>query len=293
MALTARGTAYTIEENGETEPGLRARWYVADHLRNMPDIPLLIYVHGNGGTYTSMNNQSALQAWLIDNGWAVFESDSGSTSNFGNDDAQAANIEGLAWVESRISVGVIAGLGVSMGGVLTYWLASLAPFADRVNHIVIQQGVTDLTYRYTATTSGTQVLGYHYGIGWTTVVDMDAWEVVADGHDPMWTDPSVWEGKKVLQLWDADDPTVVWSNHGEKWVAKYGDVADVEILGTTGQGHSYRTEHLEATYAFLTAITAPPEPPEPTPGPGIWDDLWVYKGLRIVGGDLRLYPLAI
>lgn len=120
MALTASGTAYTVEENGETENGRRSRWYVADHLRNKPDVPLLLFVHGNGATYTSLDTtaQGQVRDWLVDNGWAVFEADAGGTSNFGNDAAQQAYIDGLAWVETRIDVGVIVALGVSMGGAL-------------------------------------------------------------------------------------------------------------------------------------------------------------------------------
>lgn len=288
MALTSSGTAYTVEENGETENGLRARWYVADHLRDKPDVPLLLFVHGNGGTYLTLDTtaQGQVRDWLVDNGWAVFEADAGGGSNFGNDAAQQAYIDGLAWIESRIDVGVIAALGVSMGGVAAYWLASLAPFADRVNHVVIQQGVSDLTYRYTATTSGTQVLGYHYGLGWTTTVDMPAWEIAADGHDPMWTDVNAWNGKQVLQLWDDADMTVEWAHHGEKWVQKYGSFADVEVIGTSGNGHTFHAEHREPTYAFLSQITSPlPQPPLER------GNVWRVHQYRIVGGDMRLYPL--
>ena len=288
MALTSSGTAYTVEENGETENGLRARWYVADHLRDKPDVPLLLFVHGNGGTYLTLDTtaQGQVRDWLVDNGWAVFEADAGGGSNFGNDAAQQAYIDGLAWIESRIDVGVIATLGVSMGGVAAYWLASLAPFADRVNHVVIQQGVSDLTYRYTATTSGTQVLGYHYGLGWTTTVDMPAWEIAADGHDPMWTDVNAWNGKQVLQLWDDADMTVEWAHHGEKWVQKYGSFADVEVIGTSGNGHTFHAEHREPTYAFLSQITSPlPQPPLER------GNVWRVHQYRIVGGDMRLYPL--
>lgn len=288
MALTSSGTAYTVEENGETENGLRARWYVADHLRDKPDVPLLLFVHGNGATYTSLDTtaQGQVRDWLVDNGWAVFEADAGGTSNFGNDAAQQAYIDGLAWVDSRINVGTIAALGVSMGGVAAYWLASLSPFADRVNHVVIQQGVSDLTYRYTATTSGTQVLGNAYGLGWTTTVDMPAWEIAADGHDPMWTDVSAWNGKQVLQLWDDADMTVEWVHHGEKWVQKYGSFADVEVIGTSGNGHTFHAGHREPTYAFLSQITSPlPQPPLER------GNVWRVHQYRIVGDDMRLYPL--
>lgn len=288
MPVTANGTSYTIEENGETENGRRSRWYVADHLRNKPDVPLLLFVHGNGATYTSLDTtaQGQVRDWLVDNGWAVFEADAGGTSNFGNDAAQQAYIDGLAWVETRIDVGVIVALGVSMGGVAAYWLASLSPFADRVNHVVIQQGVSDLTYRYTATTSGTQVLGNAYGLGWTTTVDMPAWEIAADGHDPMWTDVNAWNGKQVLQLWDDADMTVEWVHHGEKWVQKYGSFADVEVIGTSGNGHTFHAGHREPTYAFLSQITDPlPQPPLER------EDVWRVHQYRIVGDDMRLYPV--
>lgn len=289
MPITPDGTAYTIEENGETENGARARWYVADHLRASTEVPLLLFSHGNGATYTSLDTtaQGQIRDWLVDHGWAVFEADSGGTSNFGNDAAQQSFIDGLAWVDSRIDVGTIAAMGVSMGGVAAYWMASLSPMADRINHVIIQQGVSDLTYRYTATTSGTQVLGYAYGIGWSPTVNMDAWNIAADGHDPMWTELSAWEGKHVLQLWDDADATVAWEDHGEKWVGKYGQIATTEVVGTAGYGHTFNPSHRAAAYDFLSRVIAPPTIPPQEQG-----EVWKIRQHRIVGDDFRLYPIA-
>lgn len=290
MPTTPSGTAYTVAER--TGAGGNMRWYVADDIRGDLDVPLLLFAHGNGGSYVSLDTTASgeVRDWLVDNGWAVFEADAGGSSNFGNDAAQAAYVEGLAWVESEIDVGVIAALGVSMGGVIAYWLASLAPFAARVNHLVIQQGVSDLTYRYTATTSGTQVLGYAYGLGWSTVVDLPAWEAATVGHEPMDTDPSAWVGKTVLQLWDDADATVAWGNHGQAWVTKYGSAATVVVVGTSGFGHTFHSGHRTPTYTFLAALL-PPEQPVVDPPPRD-DVVWVVQQHRIVGDDLRIYALT-
>ena len=288
---TASGTPFTtVVRDGA---GGKQRYHLSDAARASGGVvPAMLFSHGAGGTYESMDQSPTVRAirdHAVDLGMIVYEADSGGSANNGNDAAQQSMVEGVAWLDETVTVGPIVVFGVSMGNIIGYWNSSLAPHANRVAYTIVQEGVTDLTHWYTVTPLQTKIVGNAYGLGWTETVQMEAWVAATEGHDPMRTDPAVWRGRRVFQIWDTADATVPWEDHGKKWVERFGGSADVEVMGTEGMGHTVHASHRDAIITRLDELFAPPPLP---PRPLRDEPVWRVSGMTIVGADRALYSLS-
>lgn len=226
------------------------------------DVPTLLFIHGSGGGTESFEygGWTTLRNSLIDAGWAVVEGLGGGVSTSGNLAAQTAYAEMVAWLETQISIGTLVILGQSLGGLVAYNLATRGPLADRHDAVIIQNGTTDLTYRYLND-------GYWVGVAWGIdgPTDPEAFQAVAGDYDPMQFPLDVWNDKRVRQIWGAQDTSVRPEHHGAAWVLKYGaHVGDLTVHINDPGGHDPMVKDQMATFAYMEGLRPAPAPPLPT-----------------------------
>lgn len=290
MPTTLSGITYT-PEYGTTTDGGACRWYMDDTRHGDLDVPLMVFVHGSGGTVESFGNTrwDTVRDYLIDQGWAVVEGDAGGTTNWGNQTSRDAYLEMVAWVERKIDVGQLAVIGQSMGGINSSWLASMSPLAGRVIALVVQNGVTDLVGRYEAAPEGieTRIYNAAYGVNdGKDAKDVAAFTAAAGPHSPMTFPLSAWAGQHVLHVWSLADTTVPPTTNGMAWVTKYGpSTALTSTHENAAGGHYVVPADSAAIVAFMTEVTAP-DVPEP-PARGV---VYLVQSMSVVGADGKLYP---
>ncbi|WVX88577.1 esterase [Gordonia phage CheeseTouch] len=221
MPTTSGGTTYTVRTTDAVAAAGSIYWAVADNQNGAVDVPIVVYTHGNGGPpnqFTSYGEWKGLRDWLIDNGWAYVECTGGGATSWGNQASRDAYEAALTYVDTQIATGKVVVLGRSMLGLVAYWLASQSPvIAPRCVGLIVNSGTTDLTYRYSVA-NGTDKTNMRTAYG---AADDAAFAANSIGFDPMLFPESVWNGRKVLQMWGTADTTVPPATHAQAWVTKY------------------------------------------------------------------------
>ncbi|QDH47710.1 minor tail protein [Gordonia phage Mellie] len=266
MATTSGGTTYTVRSTDAVPAAGSIYWAVADNRIGHPDIPIVVYTHGNGGPpnqFSSYGEWKGLRDWLIDNGWAYVECTGGGATSWGNQASRDAYEAALTYVDGQIDTGKVVVLGRSMLGLVAYWLASQSSvIAPRCVGLIINSGTTDLTYRYSvANTTDKANMRTAYG-----AADDAEFATNSVGFDPMLFPESVWNGRKVLQMWGTADTTVPPANHAQAWIAEYGAscgllLTDVRDGGDHSAGNgSYLQVDAMANFLLLVVREAAPVP---------------------------------
>lgn len=258
MATTSAGTTYTAR-SFRTSDGELAHWFMDDSKITASGIPVVIYCHGNEGPYNqffTMAAWSGLRSWLMDNGYAVVESHGGGGSSWGNDAARLAYTEAFEHVDGQIRTGPVIVLGRSMGGLVSYWLASRSPMADRVVALIVNSGTTDLAYRVTFKNSGgaPDILA---AFGASSLTQFYA---LAGEYDPMQWPADLWSTTHVMQLWGSADDTVPPDRNGAAWAAKYGSAClslttDVRPGGDHSSGNGSYLQTAAMTRFLVQALS--------------------------------------
>lgn len=284
MPATTNGTAYTTYETTLTDAN-QVLYGVADSHKTDTGIPVILYAHGNGGSYQQFAGSGAfkgLRDWLMDNGWAWVESTGGGGDSWGNQQARDHYEAAYTWLTTQINVGPVVVLGRSMGGIVSYWLhtrSAVVPSAA----LIANSAVTDLQ-AWIGPSPGYPVFRTAFGIE----EDGSNYEAVLNEHDPMRQPLTDWIGQKVIQLWGDADTTVPPAVHAEAWISKYG--SELALMRTDireGGDHSQTNGSYLETDAMVSfmAETTGRGPLEPV-GPA---ELYRILSMYQIGADLKLY----
>ncbi|NKR75862.1 alpha/beta hydrolase [Rhodococcus hoagii] len=282
MPATSSGTSYTVYTSAGTGYGTAA-YAVADAHKNDTDIPTILYTHGAGGAYNQFATLAAwsgLRDWIIDHGGAWVEGSGGLTEaagqgNWGNTGARAAYVAYLEWAATKIDIGPVIPLGRSMGGVIAPWLYLRSPIASQCAGMIVSSGVQTLTYGTRDSVNGAlKPTGQYFGqaiLDAYGAADYAEFVTKSADFDPMNFMPSLWDGKKVLQLVGTADATVPRAVRGaDPLRAIYSgrlsdDRFDVREGGDHSQGNGTYLQ-VSAMTAFLTDIAfanvGPPKEPQ-------------------------------
>ena len=302
MPATPKGTAYTVTT--APIPGhTQALYGVADAVKNSADIPTVVFCHGAGGSYSQFSASSAwddLRFWLIDNGWAWVEGSGGPSyeqgaQHWASPYARAAYTAYIDWLDSKINAGVMVPLGRSMGGLMASWLYLRSPIASRCGGMIANAGVQTIAYGTVSDPDpDRRPTAQHFGYAMRIAYGVDNYnDLIAASldHDPMNWDPTLWDGKKVLQIAGTADTTVPPHTRGyEPLRALYSgrtavDLVDLKVGGDHSGGDAGTINRTEAMTSFLASIGggAPAVPPEP----------FVYvEHSRMLYQGGALYPLS-
>ena len=267
MPSTAAGTAYTITTTTSTGYGT-CLLMVADAHAADANIPTIVYMHGAGGAYNQFASTAAWKPFLdhlIDQGFAVIEggggiTDSAGAQNWANANARLEYVAYVLWAAGIIDIGPIVPFGRSMGGPLSVWMYLLSSIASQCVGLIVSSGVQTFSYgtlssvilnpdlppdhpdqaNYPARQDNRPSAHYFgsafqnaYGVSSTA----DAITASHD-HDPMNFDPTLWDGKKVLQLVGTDDHVVPPQTRGayplrSLYAGRPGiDLLDTKVDGT-------------------------------------------------------------
>jgi len=265
MSTTATGVVYT-EEYSTTSDGGACRWYMRDDRKDTLDqVPLLLFVHGGGGNVDSFGFSGWvwLREALINAGWAVVEGDGGGPSNWGGPTAQGLYLEMFDWVSTKIIPGVLVIMGQSMGGIAAYNLAGQSILESRHSALIIENGTTDLTQRYSDhARAAYPAMNAAYGVPGATY-QPELFDPAAQPYDPMQFPESMWAGKNVRQVWGAQDDSVEPGPHGQAWVTKYGtSTMSTSVFINDPGGHNPLKADQLSTFDYMQALL-PPRPPLP------------------------------
>lgn len=251
MPTTLNGTAYTVVTSTSTGYGTSVL-IRPDSAVSATNVPTILYAHGAGGAYNQFATLPAWQGlrdWLLDNGCAIVEGGGGVTDviggqNWGNTGAREAYVAYLNWADSLIDVGSVVPFGRSMGGLIAPWLYLQSSIASRCVGLIMNSGVCSMNYSVPPATANIDksTIGFFDGTDHklAAAYGVEPSELVAASasHDPMNFAPSLWDGKKVLQLVGTADPTVPPHSRGAYPLrALYAgrpavDLLDVRIGGT-------------------------------------------------------------
>lgn len=294
MPTTSSGTTYTVYTSTATGYGT-AVYAVADAHKNDTGIPTILYAHGAGGAYNQFATLTAwtgLRDWVIDHGGAWVEGSGGRTetagqSNWGNSDARAAYVAYLEWAASKIDVGPVVPLGRSMGGVIAPWLYLRSPIAPRCVAMIVNSGVQTLTYGTRDSTNGAlKPTGQYFGqsiLDAYGAADYDTFITASSDYDPLNFAPSLWDGKKVLQLVGTADATVPRATRGaDPLRAVYAgrlvdDRIDVRESGDHSQANGSYLQ-VAAMTSFLTDVAFTESDPPVEAHPFRVAGHWLYQG---------------
>lgn len=265
MPTTAQGVVYTPEYS-TTSDGGACRWFMRDDRKGGLDpVPVLLYVHGSGedGDAFSWIAWNTLRDLLVNAGWAVVEGEGGGPSNWGGPVTQDLYREMFTWVSTKINPGVLVIMALSMGGIGAYNIATKGTLANRHSALIIQSGTTDLIARYSDHDRPAYAgLNRAFGVPGTTY-QPEAFATAAQSYDPMQFPLSAWAGKRVRQVWGAQDTSVAPGPHGQAWVAKYGtSTLATSVYVNDPGGHTPLAADQVSTFAFMQSLI-PAKPPIP------------------------------
>lgn len=276
MPTTPNGTAYTVYSftSSAGEPCRRA---IADASFSDPDVPLVIFCHGNPGVDTSSADFQFSQGyttqrnWLMDNGWGYVEGH-GAGANWGNQDARAAYRAMYDDTLGVWDVGWNVVIGRSMGGLVGAYLASRDPkISRRCRGFVHLSATADLTNRYsTASASDRAALLAAYDAPDETSL---MWAV--RDHDPLLVLPEAWYQRNAIVQYDTGDVSVPPAINAIPWFDRFGPQLTIgRTVSTTGGDHNSTPNnpvHAAATIAFLQDVLIPYEEPSPIVGTKVSD----------------------
>lgn len=295
MPTTPAGTDYTITTT--TLAGLgRGRVTYPNHVLGESNLDSILYAHGaNGGvgSFAGGAGYTDFRNWWLDQGKVVVEGEggapdsSGTTFNhWGNDMNRAAYPAYAEWAAGFLDISRWVPIGASMGGLIAKWLLTQSPLAADCAGMIGFASVSTITVgNYDPVSTDTppninQRSGRYFSpsmlnaYGVTTYEDL---EVAAADHAPENWSPSVWAGKKILELYGTADIAVPWSPRGSQRLREIRagqpaiDIAD-EHIGIDHALASGYSAHLSVVTDFLTTVletTPTPEPQNPTYAEGL------------------------
>lgn len=283
MPTTPNGTAYTVYPftSSAGESCWRA---IADASFSDPDIPLVIFCHGNPGTVDTSADQQFGQGyttqrnWLMDNGWGYVEGH-GAGANWGNQDARAAYRAMYDDTLAVWDVGWNVVVGRSMGGLVGAYLASRDPkISRRCRGFVHLSATADLTNRYsTASASDKAALLAAYD-----APDESSLMWAVRDHDPLLVTPAAWYGRNAIVQYDTGDASVPPAINAIPWFDRFGSQLTIgRTVSTTGGDHNSTPNnpiHAAATIAFLQEVLIPYVEPSPIVGTKVSDPRILLDG---------------
>jgi pimeloyl-ACP methyl ester carboxylesterase len=257
MATTPNGTVYTTITTTVTGYGTCSLTR-SNAAATAVDVPTILYAHGSGGAHNQFMTLSAwegLRNWLIDNGCAIVEGsggvdDTAGETNWGNATARLAYVAYLNWAATLIDIGPVVPLGRSMGGLIAPWLYLRSSIASQCVGLIVNSGVQTISYGGSA--SSVVRFGTPFKAAYGVTTDEELIAASAD-HDPMNFTPSLWDGKKVLQLVGDADTTVPPSTRGAYPLrALYAGRPAVDLVDVRAGGDHSSTN---GSYLQVTAMT--------------------------------------
>lgn len=283
MPTTPNGTAYTVYPftSSAGESCWRA---IADGSFSDPDVPLVIFCHGNPGTDVTSADQQFTQGytvqrnWLIDNGWGYVEGH-GAGANWGNQDARAAYRAMYVDTLAVWDVGWNVVIGRSMGGLIGAYLASRDPMISRrCRGFVHLSATADLTNRYsTASASDKAALLAAYD-----APDQSSLMWAVRDYDPLLVDPAAWFGRNAIVQYDTSDTAVPPTVNAIPWMDRFGDqLAMLQTHVTSGGNHNTTPNnagHAAATVQFFQDVLIPYVEPSPIVGTKVSDPQILLDG---------------
>ena len=283
MPTTPNGTAYTVYSftSSAGEPCRRA---IADASFSDPDVPLVIFCHGNPGTDVSSADfqfgagYATQRNWLLDNGWGYVEGH-GAGANWGNQASRAAYRAMYVDTLAVWDVGWNVVIGRSMGGLIGAYLASRDPMISRrCRGFVSLSGTADLTNRYsTASASDKAALLAAYA-----APDESSLMWAVRDNDPLLVDPAAWYGRNAIIQYDTGDVSVPPSVNALPWVERFASQLTISrTTETTGGDHNSTPNspvHAAATIQFLQDVLIPYVEPSPIVGTKVSDPQILLDG---------------
>ncbi|MFV9429170.1 hypothetical protein ACNJ7K_11570 [Rhodococcus aetherivorans] len=223
---------------------------------------MILYLHGANGGYNQFTSLSAwigLREWLIDNGWGWIEG--GGAQPWGNAASRTAYRAAFDHVDGILDIGPVVILTRPMGGLVGHWLFTQDPvLKDRSVGFIGNSEVANLAAAY-ATSRWTADMHAAYG------TDAAGFAAASVGHDPMLFSPSLWAGKKVLELVGTNDTTVRAADHGLAIRAHWEEQPAVNLLDTRESGDHPGTNgsylQVEAMSQFLSLFHGQADDPDP------------------------------
>lgn len=283
--VTPNGTPWT--SFSATVAGQVVRWAVADAVASTADIPTILYAHGAGGgsnQFETLGAWAGMRNWLIDNGWAWVESQGGGAQPWGNQASRDAYESALTHVSGLLDIGAVVPLGRSMGGLVTYWLATQSTIvAPRAVGFIINSGTTDLAATY-ARPERVDAVEAAYGF-----TGSGGYAAATAGFDPMLFPLSTWDGVKVLQLWGDADDTVPAVDHAiairTRWAGR--PTLDAYDIRAGGDHSATNGSYLQvaAMSDFLLEVTG-----QTVPEPIVTPSYQIVREYAVIGG--RSYPIV-
>lgn len=258
MPTTPNGTVY-VERSFTSSAGDPCKYGVATAEEASANLPLMFYVHGYGGDlnqFSTSTTWAGTKNWLIDNGWAYVEGN-GAGNNWGNTAGRTAYQSMWNYMDATLDIGEVVIIGRSMGGLIGYWLYTQDPtLSTRASGLVVASGVTDLTL-IEQTGTFQQSIWDAYGATSTAT-----FATASVGHDPIDFTPTLWDGKKIIQVGASGDLTVPPAQHGYALQdATASRLALSERYNTTGGDHNSSTGGdpgaTTAIIAFMETVTTP------------------------------------
>jgi len=283
MPTTPAGTQYTVYPF-TSSAGESCRRAIADGSFSDPDVPLVIFCHGNPGTDDTSADQQFTQGytvqrnWLIDNGWGYVEGH-GAGANWGNQDARAAYRAMYVDTLAVWDVGWNVVIGRSMGGLIGAYLASRDPMISRrCRGFVHLSATADLTNRYsTASASDKAALLAAYD-----APDESSLMWAVRDHDPLLVSPPAWHERRAIVQYDTGDVSVPPTVNAIPWIDRFGpELEPLRTYVTSGGNHNTTPNdpgHAAATIAFLQEVLVPYEEPSPIVGTKVSDPQIMLDG---------------
>ena len=289
---TATGTPWTSLQSSALADGSVGRRIVPTALVNTTGIPCMMYFHGAGSSgnfFETAGVFRVLRDYLLDAGIAIVEAvggaasntaSEGGTQNWGNQSSRVAYGLAFDWADAIHNFSAVTLLGRSMGGMNAYYFGTRHPaISPRVTAIIINSGVSNLIVANNVPAGGNPdwITGSPSGSGkfwptmWTAhgVEDSTAFAAaVSPEYDPHQFSPSVFAGKRIMQLVGTADNTVPPASHGLAMRTLYaGQPLVDELIVGDGKSHSSTNgmyDYPDEMFAFIAAsLPNPPEPPAP------------------------------
>lgn len=291
---TATGTPWISLQSSTLADGSVGRRVVPTALQNAKDIPCMIYFHGAGSSgnfFETAGVFRVLRDYLLDAGIAIVEAvggapgntaSEGGTQNWGNESSRVAYGLAFAWADAIHDFSAVTLLGRSMGGMNAYYFGTRHPtISPRVTAIIINSGVSNLIAANNVPEGGNPdwITGAPSGSGkfwptmWTAhgVSTKEAFATaVSPEYDPHQFSPSVFSGKRILQLVGTADNTVPPGDHGLAMRTLYqGQPLVDQLIVGEGKSHSSSNgmyDYPNEMFAFIAASLPDPPviPPDPT-----------------------------
>lgn len=271
----------------DTVPGAgTVRWIVPESLIGETGIPgMCLYTHGAGGgsdEFVSLGAWAGIRNHMIDSGVVTIEGTGGGTQPWAADVSKTAYEATWQYGVDLFAPQVTFGLFRSMGGLVGEWLLTKSPVvAPSMAGAMVNSGVQDLMWAYRFD-RWTAAMNAAWGVS-----SYAEFQVAAQASDPMQFDPSLWDGKKMLQLVGTADPLVPMNENGIAIRNRYAGHPAVDLLDIR-QGGDHSTSNgsylqTAAMARFVDEMLG--KEPEPIPTGVIRE---VISASRMINGEWRL-----